>query len=960
MSLTLGLNTALSGLLTAQRGLDVISQNVVNVNTKGYVRKVMNPESRIVSGTGAGVQDGGVTRMVNQGLLKDIRRQLTNTGRLEVEQSYYPRLDDLFGEVSDESSIAHKINDLFSSFESLSGEVSKPASQWATMQSAQDVADLTSSMTNELQSLRLQADRDIESTVTEINDLLNNIHDLNQKIVKNSAIASGTSDLEDKRDMALNDLSKLLDVQYYYRSDNSVTIFSNSGQMLLDNQPQPLSYSASSVTDTWMTAASGEFGQISIRGGSIDFGPEVTGGKLKALLDLRDTTIPNLQANLDEMSAQMRDAVNLVHNRGTSYPNVAYSYQGTRTFAKQGNIVPTTTETTASFYTGTTSIATGTGGAGGSGYGTLSIAASTTNPWQATISSSLAAASGPFSNTTYAPGQTFSISGSADSRNDGTYRVVGYTDASHITVEKVNVRQTMQLGDSSDVALVLFDSSGNQLQSATLNDIMQLDYTVAPNAPTPAYTSATTGSGRSLMDFQAKGDHESWAIDEVSAHMEAWLRKQGYNNASVNLDSEGKMAINLGDTSVSLAFRDQVGSTAGADAADATIKFDVNGDGTGDQTVQGFSNFFGLNDLYVNESEAFIMDSNVLASGYTISSNRDLQLYDTTGKLGNSMSFAKGTSLQQIADSINAQSRTTESVELSATSWTLTSDAVVTVADSSGALYSVTLSGSPPTSHSLAEIAGKLTQGTVTASVVQDGAGSRLRLVDARGYPLTVSISGGTLSSSPLSLGQTLDMTQTQRVEASVVPEGSGYRLRLRQTTGDTLYMVSTEDGKGQNLMSDLGLQRAATGAAGDLGVRTDIRTAPEKMSRGSVQWNADTQKYYLSEGDNSTTLELANALNSKVSMHTAGSIYAGQYSLAEYAASTIAVVSQASNTSTTQMDYQTSLNASLDFQNTSYSGVNLDEEISSMMDYQQAYSAAAKVITTLQDMLETLTSMIR
>jgi len=104
----------------------------------------------------------------------------------------------------------------------------------------------------------------------------------------------------------------------------------------------------------------------------------------------------------------------------------------------------------------------------------------------------------------------------------------------------------------------------------------------------------------------------------------------------------------------------------------------------------------------------------------------------------------------------------------------------------------------------------------------------------------------------------------------------------------------------------------------------------------------------------------MADVMNAKTRLETAGSIYAGKYSFAEYAAATISVVSQAAANSKTQMEYQTTLNESLAFQNASYSGVNIDEEIMAMMDYQQAYSAAAKVITTLRDMLDTLIGVIR
>jgi len=957
MSLTLGLNTALSGLMTSQRGLDVISQNVVNVNTVGYTRKVMNPESKVLAGKGSGVQEGSVTRMVSEGLLKDIRRQQTNTGRLEVEQSYYPRIDDLFGEVADETSVAHRMNDLFSAFQTLSSGSNKPAVQWSTMQSAQDVADQLGNMTRSLQDFRVQADREIEDSVGAINESLNNIHDLNQKIVKNAAVSSGTTDLEDKRDLELTKLAKQLDIQYYKRADGALTIYSSSGQMLLDNQPQPLSYTSSSTTATWMTAAGGQFSKLTVEGGSQDFGPEITGGKLRALLDMRDTTLPNLQANLDEMADKLKDTLNLAHNRGTSLPNMSSRYEGTRTFAKQGDIVDTQLvdpDTAMTFYYGASSITSGAGGGGGAGFSDISIAADATNPWRVQFASGLPAAAGPFDAVNFAPGKVFSINGAENARNNGTYRVVSYTDASTITVEKVNPTQTIQLNGTDDVVLATFDASGNQLKQTTLRSIMDDDLSSATSYdPTD---STTYGTGRSKKDFEDKDPNGPWTINEVSGHVEAWLRSQGYSNASVNLDADGKMIVDTGDATVALAFRDQASSTLGADQSDATIHFDVDGDGTRDQTIKGFSNFFGLNDLYENPNQSAIFDSNVQPKSFTTPANRDLRLFDSTGKIGNTISIPKGATLDTIAAAINNQTRTNESTTLDTTAWTLTSDATITVSDASGSVATVTLLAG---AHSLEEIAGLLTQSSLTGSVVQDGSSSRLRLTDSRGAALNVSISGGAIAGSTMSLGETLDMSQSNRIQASVEPEGSGYRLRIRQTEGGELFVSSTLIA-GQNLLSDLGLEQAATGTASNMAVREDIRTAPEKISRGAMQWNADLSRYYLSEGDNTVALQMSTAMSSKTDLDSAGAIAKGKYTFAEYAAATISVLATSSNNSKDQMDYQTSLNASLDFQNASFSGVNIDEEISAMMDYQQAYAASAKVITVMQDMLETLTSMIR
>lgn len=935
MSLTLGLNTALSGLLTSQRGLDVIAQNVVNVNTPGYTRKVMNQEARVLAGNGAGVQVGQISRMVNEGLLKDIRRQTTTVAQLKVEQDYYPRIDDLFGEVGDNSSISHKLNDLFAAFETLGTTVDKPAVQWSTVQSAADVANLLDDMTTQLQDLRLQADREIEKVVQLVNDQLNIIHDLNQKIVRNGALSSGTADLEDQRDTAMTKLSEYVDIQYFKRADGGFVIYTTSGQMLLDNQPQPLSFSATNRVDAWMSAAAGDFGNISVEGGTTDLGPEIVSGELRAYLDMRDKVVPNIQASLDELAVQMKERLNQVHNRGTSLPNVASSYTGTRSFAKQGDIVSDAADAVATLYRGGGTVA----------HGGLAFAAgSGSYPWQATIT----ATNPVFTAANFPDGTVFTISGADTARNSGTYRVVSRVDNQNIIVEKVNPRQTIQLGGTDDVVIATFDSEGNQLKQTTLNAIMQNDY--------QATYGLTPGTGRNVADFDNKTSRGDWSINEVSAHIESWLKSQGYTSASVNLNSDGKMVANVGDTAITLAFRDQGSSTVGADAADATINFDVDGDGNTDQTVTGFSNFFGFNDFYTTTSPNSVFDSKVQSTSFTTSSTRDLTLLDSTGQIGNTISIPAGASLATIAAAINAHTRTNESAALSTTSWTTTSAATITVSDSSGTIATVPIGAGSVT---LEQIAGLLSTSTLTASVVEEGSYKRLRVSDSRGVELTVDISGGDISGGT-DLAKTLDMRARQRLNASVVPEGSGQRLRIVHEDNSELYASSTLDGNSENLLTDIGLQRAATRTAGMLSVRSDLQSAPEKLARGTVQWNSDLSRYYISEGDNTTALAMSTAMNQRTTMETAGSIYRGSFSLSEYAAASISVVARDANYSKDRLDYQQTLVESLDFQNSSLSGVNMDEEVSAMIDFQQAYSASAKVITTLQEMLEILTSMIR
>ena len=56
-----------------------------------------------------------------------------------------------------------------------------------------------------------------------------------------------------------------------------------------------------------------------------------------------------------------------------------------------------------------------------------------------------------------------------------------------------------------------------------------------------------------------------------------------------------------------------------------------------------------------------------------------------------------------------------------------------------------------------------------------------------------------------------------------------------------------------------------------------------------------------------------------------------------------------------TNAEYHTALTSHLDDQVTSVSGVNLDEEMAGLIKHQHSYTAAAKLITTADQMLQTL-----
>lgn len=728
--ITLALKTAQSGLLSNQQALNTVANNVANVNTEGYSRKEINFKSVAVAGVGAGVRVSEITRSIDEGLLKSLRIEHTEYAELTAQENYYARMQELFGSPGDNTSISHLMESFAEAAELLAVSPDKTIEQSELVRRAADMVDKFKSMSKTIQELRLQTDQQISTEVNEINKITARVDTLNDEIIANSSVGRDVTDLRDQRDLEIDKLSKIVDIAYFYRSDGDVVIFTTGGRTIVDTVPPTLSHTSAATLTATSTHSEGDINPIYVgtKIASNDITNEIRGGRLKGLIDLRDSVLPDLQSQLDQLAADLRDSINQIHNRGTPFPGVQEA-TGTRTF------ISSTTQT-------------------------IKVGSSTTD---------------------------------------------------------------------DDVSILLFDSSGGQSATTRLKTIMQ---------------DTTLGDGTD------KGANGSWAVSEVAARLEDWFQANGASSATVSVSTAGKFTVALNSTSLNFAFRDENSTTAGSTAEDVSIAFDSNGDGTTDETVSGFANFFGLNDLFVDNLADNIWESDVLASSYT-----------TPG-----------------------------------TAQTLT------IRDSTGSLGSITVAATT----SLADLATQITNNVtnVTAAVINDGSGVRLRISHDQGSSITVT-----------------------------------------QAAGNTL-------------LTDAGIDIADVRVSASMSVRSDILSAPGKISTALPQWDSTkgtAGEYFISVGDDTIPQALATTLATAQTFKQAGGLAALSVTFAQYASSILSRNADLANLNETRIDSQRSLVETLQFKSDSVRGVNLDEEMADLLIFEQAFAAAARLITVIQNMIEAL-----
>ena len=110
-----------------------------------------------------------------------------------------------------------------------------------------------------------------------------------------------------------------------------------------------------------------------------------------------------------------------------------------------------------------------------------------------------------------------------------------------------------------------------------------------------------------------------------------------------------------------------------------------------------------------------------------------------------------------------------------------------------------------------------------------------------------------------------------------------------------------------------------------------------------------------LESGDDSGLLALQAVGNNTQSFAAAGDFNAQTTTLDNYAASFYQDVATQSANATATATTQSDLLSQAQSQQSSESGVNLDEELSNMMTYQQAYSAGARMMSVADQLYDTL-----
>jgi flagellar hook-associated protein 1 len=382
MSLSQALSAALAGVNVTQQGLSVIAGNVANANTAGYVDETISPVETATGGD-TSVDTGAINRNLNTLLQSQLWTENSGGSYADTAAQIYQQLQQIYGTPGSSGSFDAIYDNFTSALQSLSASPSSYSSQAAVVSAAQAVAQNLNSMTSGIQQLRSQAEAGIASDVQTANTALQQIAQINEQLQSASPDAASAT-LEDQRDQDVTQLSQLMNVTVMQNANNQISLSTSTGQQLVSgSQASQLQFNnvgTLSATDLWSANPSQDSaGTITLVGpGGSTTDLVATGaiqsGQIGAYLKMRDTILPQAQAQLDEMANQMSQSLSNQTTSGTpagSGSQTGYSVDTSSLLA--GNTVQLTYTDTGNVQHTITIVALGSGG-------TLPLQTSPSNP----------------------------------------------------------------------------------------------------------------------------------------------------------------------------------------------------------------------------------------------------------------------------------------------------------------------------------------------------------------------------------------------------------------------------------------------------------------------------------------------------------------------------------------------------------------------------------------------------
>lgn len=238
-----GLETSKRSLLTQSTALSTVGHNISNASTVGYTRQrvnMTNADPVYMPGfnrvhtpgqIGTGVQYESVTRVRDSYLDMQFRRENQDYGYYSVYNATMESIQTIINEPSD-SGVSAVMDKFWNSLEVLNRDANLLSARVDFIGNAKNLADTFNKIGTSLNTLESDIASNTTIKLNQANTILDGIAQLNNTISRIEMLGDNANDYRDQRDVLLDELSKIVDVQYAEDANGMVNVYSGGIQVI--------------------------------------------------------------------------------------------------------------------------------------------------------------------------------------------------------------------------------------------------------------------------------------------------------------------------------------------------------------------------------------------------------------------------------------------------------------------------------------------------------------------------------------------------------------------------------------------------------------------------------------------------------------------------------------------------------------------------------------------------------
>jgi flagellar hook-associated protein 1 FlgK len=315
LSTFFGIEMGKRGLNAHSQSLHTVGHNLSNMNTEGYSRqrvdlKPMDPlyvpglaREETPGQIGQGTSIAQATRIRDEILEGRIVAQANGEGYWKARDAYILKLEKIHREITDVS-LRSSMDQFWGAWQELSVHPAEAASRMEVLERGKTFIDTVHQEYLGLKRVRDELEQDVAVTTGEINTYAKNIAALNAEILKVKAQGDNPNDLMDQRDLFVEKLSGLINITVSQNDPDEFIVHTSGYHLVQGKEYRPLELSMDPLNDGYSKVIWSKKKDDLV----------LQGGKLAALLELRDKDLRGEIQKLDSLTVNFIDLVNEVHS----------------------------------------------------------------------------------------------------------------------------------------------------------------------------------------------------------------------------------------------------------------------------------------------------------------------------------------------------------------------------------------------------------------------------------------------------------------------------------------------------------------------------------------------------------------------------------------------------------------------------------------------------------------------